>query len=278
MFCSKEAAPIILLWSLFMLNFISLISGSSGNATYISDGKTNILIDCGTSGKKIEAALKSIDVSPEMLDAILITHEHSDHIKGAGVMARKYSLPIYATAPTHRAMEIGNIEDSQRKLATPKQTFEIGSIAITPFSIPHDAADPVGYTFMSGTESAALATDIGCITNDIKSAIYGCSKVILESNHDIEMLKVGPYPYPLKQRILSDIGHLSNESAALAALDLVNHGAEHIMLGHLSVHNNLPEIAIMETFNILTDAGVKIGKDITLKVADRYKITDFEDR
>lgn len=259
-----------------MIRFISLISGSSGNAAYVSDGKTNLLIDCGSSGKKIEAALKAIDVLPESINALLITHEHSDHIQGAGVMARKYGLPIFATVPTHKAMSIGKINDEQRMEVTPQKCFEIGTIAVTPFSIPHDAADPVGYSFFAGQEKVSLATDIGHMTDEIKNQLYGSSMVILESNHNVEMLRMGPYPYPLQQRILSDIGHLSNENAAITALDLVNHGTRHIMLGHLSVHNNLPEIAVMETYNRLTNAGVEVGKDVTLQVADRYNVTKFD--
>lgn len=259
-----------------MFQFVSIISGSSGNATFVSDGKTNLLIDCGTSGKKLEAALMEIGVSPDSIDALLITHEHSDHIKGAGVIARKYKLPIFATAPTHSAMEIGNIDDSQIKEVSPEKCLEIGTIAVTPFSIPHDAAAPVGYTFTDGHDKVALATDIGRMSGEIMSNLRGSSKIILESNHDVEMLRVGPYPYPLKQRILSDVGHLSNINAAKTALELVKSGTQHLMLGHLSVHNNLPELATMETYNALTNAGVKVGSDVTLQVADRYKITRFE--
>lgn len=259
-----------------MIHFVSLLSGSSGNAAYISDGKTHILADCGASGKKIEQALNEINISPEDIDALLITHEHTDHIQGAGVLARRYKLPIYATAHTHRAMKIGSVSDELINEVSPDTTFEIGGIGITPFKIPHDASNPVGYTFTDGFEKAAIATDIGCMSEYILSHLYGCSQIILESNHDVEMLRLGPYPFPLKQRILSDVGHLSNEMAAKTALELVNHGTKHIMLGHLSIQNNLPEIAVMETYNYLTKNGVKVGEDVTLQVADRYNITKFE--
>lgn len=259
-----------------MLQFISIISGSSGNASFVSDGRTNLLIDCGTSGKKLEAALREIGIAPDSINALLITHEHSDHIRGAGVIARKYGLPIFATMPTHMAMDIGDVRDSQRREVVPQKCIEIGTIAVTPFSIPHDAAAPVGYCFNGGGDKVSLATDIGCMSDEILNMLCGSSKVILESNHDVEMLRIGPYPYPLKQRILSDTGHLSNVNAAKTALRLVNSGTRHIMLGHLSVHNNLPELATMETFNALTDAGIKVGSDVTLRVADRYKITKFE--
>ncbi len=256
-----------------MVTFISLISGSSGNATYISDGKTNLLIDCGMSGKALKNALARIDVQPENISALLITHEHIDHTKGAGVVSRRYNIPIYATAGTHAAMDVGDIDDANIRIIAPKLEFEIGSIAVTPFSIPHDAAEPVGYSFIAGGEKLSIATDMGHLRDGIREELSGSKYVLLESNHDIDMLRYGNYPYPLKQRILSDVGHLSNELAAKFALQLINDGAEHIMLGHLSKENNTPEVAMLETYNALTDAGVDVGRDVILKVADRYNHT-----
>lgn len=259
-----------------MNNFLSLISGSSGNATFFSDGKTNILIDCGMSGKQMANMLKSIDVMPENIDALLITHEHSDHIKGAGVISRRYNIPIYATEKTHMAMSIGDVSDKMRVLVSADNEIEIGSIGIKPFSIPHDAADPVGYNLFDGTDKYSIATDIGCMNGYVMSCIKGSRSILLESNHDIEMLRYGSYPYPLKRRISGNYGHLSNESAAKAALELVESGTEKIMLGHLSNENNRPEIALLETYNMLTSAGVSVGRDVTLAVADRYSVTKFK--
>ena len=239
-----------------MTTFVSLISGSSGNATFVSDGKTNLLIDCGMSGAKLKESLHAIDVMPESIDALLITHEHVDHTKGAGVISRRYNIPIYTTQGTHTSMDIGNI-------------------GIRPFAIPHDAAQPVGFNFMIGDEKYSLATDIGKITKSILEKITGSKKILLESNHDVEMLKCGTYPYPLKRRILGEYGHLSNETASKVALHLVQNGTEHIMLGHLSKENNRPEIAMLETYNLLSQSGVDVGKDMTLQVADRYKPTLF---
>ena len=256
-----------------MNRFVSLISGSSGNATFISDGSTNILIDCGMSGSRLKEALHAIDVMPESLDAILITHEHSDHTKGAGVVSRRYDLPVYATIGTHAGMDIGRIDDKNIHFVKEDETLEIGTIAVTPFAIPHDAQQPVGFTFELGGEKCALATDIGIMTDSILSRIAGSRKVILESNHDVQMLRYGTYPYPLKQRIMSDKGHLSNESASKAALYLVQNGTEHIALGHLSQENNRPEIAMLETYNLLTESGVNVGDDVVLKVAHRYNPT-----
>ena len=239
-----------------MATFVSLISGSSGNATFVSDGKTNLLIDCGMSGAKLKESLHAIDVMPESIDALLITHEHVDHTKGAGVISRRYNIPIYTTQGTHTSMDIGNI-------------------GIRPFAIPHDAAQPVGFNFMIGDEKYSLATDIGKMTKSILEKITGSKKILLESNHDVEMLKCGTYPYPLKRRILGEYGHLSNETASKVALHLVQNGTEHIMLGHLSKENNRPEIAMLETYNLLSQSGVDVGKDMTLQVADRYKPTLF---
>lgn len=259
-----------------MTTFIPLISGSSGNASLISDGKTNLLIDCGMSGSKLKEILRTIDVLPENIDAVLLTHEHIDHTKGAGVVSRRYNLPLYATEGTHAAANIGSITEENIKIISEDTYFEIGGIGVKPFAIPHDARQPIGFMFFIGNEKYALATDIGAMTKDITDAIVGSKKILLESNHDIEMLRCGSYPFPLKQRILSEHGHLSNEAAAETALYLVNNGTEHIMLGHLSKENNRPEIALLETHNLLSQAGVNIGDDITLQVADRYKPTFFQ--
>ncbi len=258
-----------------MITFVSLISGSSGNATFISDGKTNLLIDCGMSGTKLKEALNSIDVLPENINALLLTHEHIDHTKGAGVISRRYNIPIYATEGTHISMDTGKISEENTRIITEGSAFEIGSIGIMPFAIPHDAKQPVGYTFHVNNEKYSLATDIGKMNTNILDNIIGSKSVLLESNHDVEMLKCGSYPFPLKRRILGELGHLSNEIAAKTALYLVQHGTEHIMLGHLSKENNRPEIAMLETYNLLSNADVNVGSDMTLQVADRYKPTLF---
>lgn len=258
-----------------MIEMYSLISGSSGNSTLITDGKTNLLVDCGTSGKRIFAALEQTGAAPADIDALLVTHEHSDHTKGVGVVARRLGIPIYATSGTHRNMEIGAVNDSQIRIIASDSPFSIGGIDVMPFEIPHDAAEPCGYCFSDGSEKVAVATDIGHMNDYLMNQLSGCSDVLLESNHDVDMLRYGEYPYMLKKRILGDFGHLSNASAAHTALELVKRGTKHIMLGHLSDKNNLPEIAKMETFNFLTDNGVRIGSDVTLQVAERYSVTAF---
>lgn len=257
-----------------MLKFFSLISGSSGNSTVISDKNTTLLIDCGMSGKRLVQSLDSIGITPDSIDGVLITHEHSDHIKGIGVIARKYGLKIYGSKGTLNSLTVGKINDDQLVQIDCDCDFEIGTIGIKPFLIPHDAAEPFGYSFFAENKKLSIATDIGCMNDYIFENLRGSESVILESNHDIEMLKFGSYPYELKQRILSDKGHLSNEKAAQTAVRLVNSGTTHLMLGHLSNENNLPDIAYMTTANSFLENNIAIEKDVTLRVAQRYTPID----
>lgn len=253
------------------MKFISLISGSSGNATLISDGGTNILVDCGMSGKKLSESLAAIDMHADELDALLITHEHIDHVRGAGVIARRYNIPVYATEGTFASMETGAIPEWN--VISPDADFEIGSIGVMPFSIPHDASQPVGYSFFSDDRKYTIATDIGHMSGYVLNHLTGSDTILLESNHDIDMLRMGTYPFPLKQRILSSTGHLSNDDAAEALCRLAQSGTEHFMLGHLSKENNTPQIAYMSAQNALSEAGINVGGDITLTVAQRNAVT-----
>lgn len=253
--------------------FVSLISGSSGNASVISDGTTYILTDCGMSGKKLSETLASLDLSCTDLTCVLLTHEHTDHSRGIGVLARRYHLPVYATEDTFAALSVGDIPDGLFHPVKPGEDFSVGGIGIKPFSILHDAADPVGYTFTTKDSRYAIATDTGEMNEDIFSAISGCDSVLLESNHDVDMLMYGSYPYPLKKRILGRFGHLSNADASKTAVQLLEQGTKKIMLGHLSKENNTPEIAYETTKNALTSAGARLSEDIALGVAGRYEIT-----
>lgn len=257
-----------------MITFLSLISGSSGNATFVSDGKTKLLIDCGMSGSRLKTALENIDVNISDLDAVLITHEHSDHIKGLGVIARKYQIPVFATFKTFSGMKnIGEFDDSLKNCISDE--LEIGGIGIRAFSIPHDAEDPVGYNFFIDNTKLSLATDIGFMNENVFSSIQGSKYVILESNHDVDILRLGSYPYQLKKRILGTKGHLSNDDAAKTALKLAKTGTEHFMLAHLSRENNLPEIAEITTSNIFKQNNIRLNRDVTLTVASRYEPTMF---
>lgn len=253
--------------------FLSLVSGSSGNCSLISDGKTHLLADCGLSCKNLETALAKVDLKPSDLNGILITHEHTDHIRGVGAVSRKYGTPVYATLKTHTAMNIGAVTDI--RYLNPDIDFEIGTIGINPFSIPHDAADPVGYNFFFGTKKLSLATDIGRMNDYIMQHLSGSIAVLLESNHDSRMLMAGRYPAALKRRISGELGHLSNSEAAQTALELIKSGTCHIMLGHLSNENNTPNTAYLETANLLENDGLKLGKDVGLSVAARYEVSCF---
>jgi len=255
--------------------FLSLVSGSTGNCSLVSDGKTTLLADCGLGIKRLEELLVSVGISPASLTAILITHEHSDHIKGAGVVSKKYGLPVFATEKTHTAMKNCGISEENVKYISPDEDFEIGSIGIKPFSIPHDAANPVGYSFFMKNSKLSLATDIGHMNDYIFDNIKGSIAVILESNHDLNMLISGRYPEFLKRRILGDFGHLSNKTASETALKLLESGTKHIMLAHLSADNNTPKAALLETAELANSNGIIPGKDFSLAVANRYTPTSF---
>lgn len=250
--------------------FCSLYSGSSGNCTFISSAKTKVLVDAGMPGKSIENALNSIGESPSGIDAILVTHEHIDHIKGVGILSRKYDIPIYAKLPTWNAMakSIGNVKDCNIKIID-NSCISIKDMDIINYEIPHDAASPCGYSIHSGNKKACIATDLGYFSNEVKNAVKDADVILLESNHDVEMLKSGPYPYTLKRRILSNIGHLSNEACGNAIADIANEKHKTVVLGHMSKVNNYPELAYQTVINILNKNNIKINEDVTLCVAKR---------
>lgn len=248
----------------------SLKSGSKGNASLVYTDNTKILVDCGISGRAVKAAMEGLGLSPDMLDAIVVTHEHNDHIRGIGVMMRRYGIPVYANSATWAEImrnDLGRLNDDNIKIFEGTEPFAIGDIDISPFAIPHDAAYPVGYSFSDGHSRAAVATDMGMLTEEVFRAIGGCRDVLIEANHDINMLEMGPYPYSLKQRIRGKFGHLSNDDAAKAAELLVRMGAENIVLGHLSEENNYPGLAYETVKAGLLSAGIKPGCDLKLSVA-----------
>lgn len=258
------------------MKFCSLYSGSSGNSIFLASDNARVLVDAGMAGKHLEAALKEINENPHEIDAIFITHEHIDHVKGAGVMSRKYDIPIYANERTWLAMErnVGKIKEHNIKILD-ESVITIKDIDIVNYSIPHDAACPVGYTMISSNKRASVTTDLGCFTEEIKRNIIDSDVLLLESNHDIEMLKFGPYPYDLKRRILSNVGHLSNEACGNAILDILRDKPKQIILGHLSETNNQPDLAYETVACVLKANGVDIGKDIKLSMAHRGKPSNY---
>jgi len=257
-----------------MIRFCSLYSGSSGNSMFIASGETKLLADAGLSAKKIISALNSIGEDPSELSAILVSHEHSDHIKGAGVLSRKFNLPIYASEGTWREMErlIGDVDDRNRRVIMPCVPFTIGGIQVTAFPIPHDAADPVGFCFEAEGKKVTIATDIGSINTDLLNYFEDSDLLLLESNHDVEMLKAGPYSWELKQRIASSRGHLSNEAAGEVVAYMAQKGTKCFLLGHLSRENNFPELAYQTVCNALTAKCLEVGTDVTVEIAFRDKV------
>ena len=252
--------------------FCPLYSGSSGNALFVQYEDTRLLIDAGKPGKQIDEALRGIGVDPATLSGLLITHEHSDHIAGAGVLARKYKLPVYATGGTWEAMEgkIGKIHPDLRVEIRAGQDFYLGDLGVVPFPIPHDAADPVGFRLYGGSLSVATATDLGHFSSDVFNEIAGSDLILLESNHDPDMLRANPrYASWLKQRILGDRGHLSNEACAEALLRLTAAGTGTVLLGHLSGENNTPELALRVSTEALAREDIRPGRDLRLSVALR---------
>ena len=216
-----------------MARFCSLFSSSSGNATYIGSGRTGILIDAGVSAKRIRTALQEREIDPQSIAAIFVTHEHTDHIKGIRVLASQLHLPVYATPGTLRGMaELGATDGDF--LCEPLETGKektVGDLLVRAFPTPHDSNESCGFTVeLPDERKVAVATDIGHMTNEVMRGILGCDLVMLESNHDIGMLQNGPYPYFLKRRILSDVGHLCNDACADVAVQLVEHGTTRLFL------------------------------------------------
>ena len=236
-----------------------LASGSSGNSFYLETPKKKILVDAGLSGKKITGLLAEIDRKPEDLDAILITHEHSDHIHGVGVLARKYGMDLYANEATWKAMEgskyLGKVDDSQKHLFEMGKTLTFGDLDVESFGVSHDAAAPQFYRFMKDGKSFVMLTDTGYVSDRMADGY------LIESNHDVEILRAGSYAWRLKQRILSDLGHLSNEDGADAMIRTLGNKTKKIYLGHLSKENNIKELAHMTMVNQLARADLAVGHD-----------------
>lgn len=261
------------------LRFSILASGSTGNAIYIGTDRMSLLIDVGITAKQAEAALKEIGVRPQELRAILVTHEHVDHIRGIGVLARRYEIPIYANAKTWEAMEsqIGAIAEKQRQLFEVGQTRELADLTVQSFGISHDAAEPMGFCVYHGQKKLSVATDLGYVSERIKETLKGADAYIFEANHDVEMLRMSRYPWSVKRRILSDVGHLSNEAAGEALSDLLCGRAERVYLAHLSKENNLMELAQLTVKGVLEERGLRVGEDVFLRETYPHRPTRLEE-
>ena len=253
-----------------MLNFTSLYSGSSGNCLFVESNNAKILIDAGVSLKKIEKGLESINIEPSDLNAIIVTHEHSDHIQSLGNLSKKFNLPVFATSKTFDAMpkQTEKISSNNKNHISINETFSIGDIEILPFHIPHDAADPCGFTLFSNNTKISIATDVGHMTNDIIKHIDGSKFILLESNYDSNVLKYTKYPFKLKERIAGPTGHLSNKIAGQTINYLIKSGLKNAVLGHLSKESNFPELAYQTVLNEILSDGTNI-ENFRLSVASR---------
>jgi phosphoribosyl 1,2-cyclic phosphodiesterase len=259
------------------MRFCSLFSGSSGNCIYLEYKDTKILIDSGVSGKKIAASLASLDVDAQKLNAILVTHEHRDHIASVGIVSRKFKAPVYANVSTWKAMEpsVGKLAEGCIQIFETGSKFAVGDIVVEPFSVSHDASDTVAYNFYCDDEKVTLMTDVGCITQNILDRISDTRYILLEANHDLEMLRSGSYPAYLKKRIMSNQGHLSNVVAGRLLAYLVKQRTEHVMLGHLSLENNTPQKAYDTVHAVLQENGIRVGKDVMLSICAREQVTSM---
>jgi phosphoribosyl 1,2-cyclic phosphodiesterase len=257
------------------MKFCSLSSGSSGNSQFIASRETRLLLDAGVTGKYIKEAMESIGEKPEDLNGILVTHEHSDHIKGVGVLMRRYDLPLYVHEDTWLEMksQMGKINIENVHFIDGINKFEIKDLSIKPFSIDHDAAHPLGFLFENEGVAVSVATDLGHMTDETIKILENSDLLLLEANHDVEMLKVGRYPWFLKQRIMGDSGHLSNEDAGIALVKMFERGAPGcVLLGHLSQENNFPELAMETVRGILEENGLRDGRDLDLDMTYRNTV------
>ena len=253
-----------------------LASGSRGNATYISDGRTAILIDAGLSGIEIQRRMAAKGLDPHHLDAILVSHEHSDHVQGVGVLSRRFGLPVYINEGTRQASASALGKLTGHRPFSCGEPFGVGNLTIHPFSISHDAEDPAAFTITCGQTKIGLATDLGIVTGVVQSHLQACDILILEANHDPQMLIDGPYPWPLKQRIRGRSGHLSNQDAASLVSTLQHDRLAHIVLAHLSEENNTPQKARTAVKAVLN--GARIGLHVACQSAGSGLLTLVRDR
>lgn len=256
-----------------MTRFVTLSSGSSGNSVFIDHQGTKILIDCGYSGKKIQNLMEQIGEHPKDLDGIFLSHEHNDHVLGAGVLSRRFDLPIYANEGTWMGFmpHAGKLKEENINLFKTNEFFNFKSMDILPIRTYHDAKEPVGFILYLDNKKITVLTDTGVIDEKIAYEIKGSDIYYLEANHDLEALKRGPYNYTTKKRIMSKFGHLSNDQSAEILADALEGKRESVFLSHLSDTNNTPDLSKITVDNYLTSCGLDTKKDIVLEVADRYK-------
>ena len=262
------------------MDFCTLASGSSGNCTYAGTERTAVLVDAGISCKRITEGLRQIDRSPEEISGILVTHEHTDHVCGLAVLVKKYGIPVYGTPGTLEAVwrsgKFDRVDPGLFHFVHPDERFSVGDLTVEPFRTFHDAAQPVGYRLEGGNSRMAVATDMGSYDDYVVEHLKGLDGILLEANHDINMLEVGPYPWPLKQRILGERGHLSNIHAGQLLCRILHDDLKTIVLGHLSKENNYEALAYATvTSEITIEDNPYKAEDFYIEVAKRDQVSDM---
>lgn len=260
------------------MKLMGLVSGSSGNSTLIQSDNTNILVDGGISRKRLIRQLNKVSLSLKDIDGIVVTHEHSDHIKGLNVISRNDKIPIYATQGTLNGIINSSIGKGMNKdvlnIIEYENEFMIGDINIKPFKTFHDTNEPCAYTFTQNNEKLAVMTDTGTYDSNITDALKDVNTLLIESNHDVDLLKNGDYPQFLKTRILSGVGHLSNDLCSQLLCEILHDNINEIVLGHLSIHHNTEDIALQTTKNTIDSSQIKYSsKEFKITVAKRNDIT-----
>lgn len=260
------------------MRLCSIASGSSGNCIYVGSDATHLLVDIGISGKRAESGLSELELTGRDIDGILITHEHADHVQGLGVISRKYGIPIYATPGTIKAIKecgsMGKMDEALFHEIKEDKKFIIKDLTINPMRISHDAAQPVGYRISYGEKKVAVCTDLGTYNDYTVECLKGMDALLLEANHDVNMLQVGPYPYYLKQRILGDRGHLSNENSGRLLCRVLHDKLKAVVLGHLSKENNLPELAFESVrMEVTMGDNPYTAGDFDIRVARRDEVS-----
>ena len=256
-----------------MSKFVTLSSGSSGNCSFIEHKGVKILVDAGFSGKKIEGLLEKVGEKASDLDAIFLTHEHNDHVQGAGVLSKRFNIPIYANAGTWQgfSQKAKRLKEENIKIFKTNEFLNFKSMDILPIAIHHDAQEPCGYVFYLGNKKITILSDTGLVDEKMAYEIKGSDIYYMEANHDLEALKIGPYPYNLKLRVMGNMGHLSNDQSAEALADALVGKEEYVFLSHLSDTNNTPELSRLTVDNYWTKMGLDTNKDIKLEVCERYE-------
>lgn len=260
------------------MRYSVLASGSTGNSFFIGTEEIRLLVDVGLTTKRIEALIREVGEDPAQLNGILITHEHVDHIRGLSVLARRYQLPIYCNQATWKAIckSVKDLDEHHVNIFETGERHQLGDLHVESFGISHDAAEPMGFTFAHKGKKISYVTDLGYVSERIKESIFNSDVLIMEANHDVEMLRMGRYPWSLKRRILGDSGHLSNEACADALLDVIGKATRQVYLAHLSKENNMIDLANMTVRQILGEAGIDVESQVRINDTHPEKPTALD--